>query len=87
MQVSVRELKNHLSKYLHYVEQGESIVITSHRVPLAKIVPIARSENKQLQSLLQIEGIRWNGKKPNGAEEGPKVCGNTTSDYVIEDRR
>ena len=86
MQVSVRELKDHLSKYLHYVEKGESIVITSHQVPLARLVPIPQSKNRNLQILLQIDGIHWNGKKPKGNKHGPKVSGNTTSDYVIEDR-
>ena len=33
MQVSVRELKNNLSKYLKLVRQGESVVVTSHRLP------------------------------------------------------
>ena len=86
MQVSVRELKNHLSKYLHRIEEGESIIITSHQVPLARLVPIPKSKNKDLQALFQMDGIHWNGKKPKGTKKGPKIIGNTTSDYVIEDR-
>lgn len=86
MQVSVRELKNNLSRYLHYLEKGESIIVTSHQVPLARLVPIFQSKNKELQALIQIEGIRWNGKKPKGFNDGPGLPGNTTSDYVIQDR-
>lgn len=86
MQVSVRELKNHLSKYLHQIEKGESIIITSHQVPLARLVPILKSKNKNLQAVCQMEGVRWNGRKPKGNKNSPKVSGNTTSGYVIEDR-
>lgn len=86
MHVSVRELKNHLSEYLHRLEKGESIIITSHQVPLARLVPILQSKNKELQMLFQMEGVKWNGKKPKGAKHGPKLSGNTASNYVIEDR-
>ncbi len=86
MQVSVRELKNHLSKYLRHIEKGETIIITSHHLPLARLSPIPKSKNKDLQALFQMEGVHWNGKKPKGVKNGPKVSGNTTSNYVIEDR-
>jgi prevent-host-death family protein len=86
MQVSVRELKNHLSKYLHEIEKGESIIITSHQVPLARLTPILKSKDKDLQAIFQMEGVRWNGKKPQGNKQAPKVSGNTSSNYVIEDR-
>lgn len=86
MLVSVRELKDHLSKYLDCVGKGESIVITSHHVPLARLVPIPQSKNKDLQMLFQMGGIYWNGKKPKGNKKGPKLSGNTASDYIIEGR-
>ncbi len=87
MRVSVRELKDHLSKYLHSAQMGESIIVTSHHVPLARIVPISQSRNKDLQTLLQMEGVSWNGKKPTGNKNPSKVAGSLASDYVIEDRR
>lgn len=88
MKVSVRDLKNHLSKYLHIVAGGEQIIVTSHHVPLAKLVSIPRHENENLQSILQIEGISWNGKKPIGGEKRPSIQGKkTVSDYVLEDRK
>jgi len=43
MQVSVKELRDHLSLYLHKVENGEEIIITSHRKPVAQISPIDES--------------------------------------------
>jgi len=37
--VSVAVLKQNLSQYLHRVEQGEEIVVTSHRRPVARVIP------------------------------------------------
>ena len=87
MQVSVRELKNHLSKYLHMVSKGEPIIVTSHYVPLARLLPIPQSSDENIQQLLQIEGVTWNGKKPKGGTNRPKIKGKTVSEYVLEDRR
>jgi prevent-host-death family protein len=86
MLISVRDLKNNLSKYLHCLANGESIVVTSHQTPVARLVPILQSKNKELQALFQIEGVHWNGKKPKGFKQRRKLPGNTTSDYVIEGR-
>jgi antitoxin (DNA-binding transcriptional repressor) of toxin-antitoxin stability system len=35
--VGVRDLKNNLSKYLHLVKAGETIVITEHELVIAEI--------------------------------------------------
>ncbi len=86
MQVSVRELKNHLSAYLHKVQKGEPIIVTSHQVPLARLLPIPQSTDQDVQELLQTEGISWNGKKPKGSKTGPQIKGKTAADYVLEDR-
>lgn len=87
MQVSIRDLKNHLSKYLHLVEEGENILVTSHHKPLAKIIAVPRITNSSLQELLNLEGLHWNGKKPKGAEFCPKLSGKTAAEYLLEDRR
>lgn len=87
MQVSIRDLKNHLSEYLRRVKKGERIIVTSHNIPLARLLPIPQSEDEDLQALLQMEGISWNGKKPKGGKVRPEIKGKNVSDYVIEDRR
>lgn len=87
MQVSVHELKNHLSQYLLRVKQGELIIITSHHKPVAKLVSIPQELGGDIEAILQLEGVHWNGKKPQGGENCPKVTGNTVANYVIEDRR
>jgi prevent-host-death family protein len=37
--VSVAVLKQKLSAYLHLVEEGEELVITAHRRPVARVIP------------------------------------------------
>ncbi len=38
--VSVASLKGNLSAYLDQVKKGEEIVVTSHRHPIARVVPL-----------------------------------------------
>ena len=87
MHVSVHELKNSLSKYLRLVKQGETIVVTSHHTPLAKLSPIPEVEGPGLQRLLTLEGIQWDGKKPQGGRLRPAIQGMTAAERVLEDRR
>lgn len=88
MQVSVHDLKNRLSQYLQRVKQGELIIITSHHKPVAKLISIPQQETASngANALLQLEGVNWNGKKPKGGQNRPKITGKTVADYVIEDR-
>lgn len=43
---NISKLKNSLSRYLHFVREGETILITDRDTPFAEITPIQkRSEN------------------------------------------
>ena len=42
-EVSVRELRQHLSKYLRRVEKGEHLVVTERRRPVAMLGPLPES--------------------------------------------
>jgi prevent-host-death family protein len=86
MRVSIRELKNHLSKYLQMTTSGEPVIITSHNKPVAKIMPIPQSENEQMQKLMRIDGVIWTNKKPHGGKTRPVIQDKTVSDYVLEER-
>ena len=54
MQTSIRELKTHLSTYLHRVQAGEECVITSHHQPVAKIIPIQQTNNSRFATRQQL---------------------------------
>lgn len=65
--VSVATLKNNLSHYLAAAKQGKEIIVTSHRHPIARIVPAetAAAEDvkiipakKSVSSLKRIKGVK-----------------------------
>jgi prevent-host-death family protein len=64
--VSVAALKNQLSAYLHAVQEGEEICITSHSRPVARLVPEKKESSPfplqipdhPLRSLKQIKGVK-----------------------------
>ena len=86
MQVSVRELKNNLSKYLKLVRQGEPVVVTSHGTPVARLLPIPEIENGGLRRLLRFDWIHWNGKKPRGGTACPEIRGSALAESVLKER-
>jgi prevent-host-death family protein len=47
--VSVATLKSNLSRYLAAVRKGKEIVVTSHRHPIARIVPAEKSITDDLK--------------------------------------
>ncbi|XDD45296.1 type II toxin-antitoxin system Phd/YefM family antitoxin [Leptospira sp. WS39.C2] len=71
--VGIRDLKNNLSKYLHLVKSGETIVITEHEQVIAEIKKPAeflKDSNKRV--LLYLEEQSKIGKiklaKRNGSQ-------------------
>ena len=89
-QVSVRDLKTHLSEWLGRVQAGEVVEVTSHRKPIARITavkPAASASTDPLQQAIDAGVISWNGQNPvipppvKLNDGGPLI-----SDIVIEDR-
>jgi len=88
MQVAIRELKSSLSRILAIARSGETVEITSHRKPVARIVGIAAYPETGLARLLAEGTASWNGGKP---APGPTVVlsghAPSVSQMVLEDRR
>ena len=89
-QVSVRDLKTHLSEWLARAQSGEVVEVTSHRKPIARITAVQPADSgirSPLQKAIDAGLISWNGEKPNLP---PPVKlrgqGKLLSDIVIEDR-
>ena len=89
-QVSLRDLKTHLSEWLGRVQAGEVVEVTSHRKPIARITavkPAASASTDPLQQAIDAGVISWNGQNPvipppvKLNDGGPLI-----SDIVIEDR-
>ena len=63
--VSVATLKNNLSAYLAAVKKGKELIITSHRHPIARLSPVAKTTDdlkiipakKPVSSLRKIKGM------------------------------
>lgn len=66
--VSVAALKSNLSAHLDFVKNGREIVVTSHRHPIARVVPIEKAADellitrasKPVASLKKIRGLNLN---------------------------
>lgn len=58
MLTSVKYLKDHLSEILKAVRYGEEVCITSHRHPIAKIVPIAGCESVAYDAASFVRELR-----------------------------
>lgn len=76
--VGAFEAKTHLSALLQRVARGESIAITRHGVPVAKLVPMEAAETQDRESL--IREILQFGK-------GRSLKGCSVRDLIDEGRR
>jgi prevent-host-death family protein len=45
--IGVRELRQHASRYLHRVEQGETVEVTQRGRPVARLVPLDRAATER----------------------------------------
>jgi len=84
--VGVRELKASLSAYLRRVSEGESVVVTDHGRPVARLVPPDVPE--RLSQLIREGRLNWNGRRLVSPPNRPKLhgAGATLSDIVLRDR-
>lgn len=89
--ISVRELKDHLSKYLRRVQEGHSILVTDRGRPIAEITPL-RGESMTLdERLARLEAAGEitlpRGKKETVRVRAVSVRGRPVAETLLEDRR
>lgn len=93
MEVSIREMKNRLSKYLKLVRTGKEVVITDRGKPVARLTWVQpAAEETEATAIARISALPWvrpgSGGKVKGAKHpipwkrGDKLA----SDIVLEDR-
>ena len=59
VEVGAFEAKTHLSHLLDQVERGETVVITRHGRPVARLVPVAGSSmDDRRQAIAQLKELR-----------------------------
>lgn len=84
MEVGIRELRAHLSRYLERIHDGEDIVVTDRGVPVARIVPM---DGQRKIDRLIAAGLVQPVAKPQGPPPRPVKAKGTVSDLVAEQRR
>lgn len=86
MEIGVRALRDRLSRHLESVKAGQTIVVTEHGQPIAKIVPM---NGQSVLDRLIAEGRVTPAKSSTGELPPPIKLkdGATVSDIVIELRK
>lgn len=89
MEVGIRELKSHLSRYLASVRRGEVIVVTDRGVPVARLEPVRPAEAPAALKRLVDAGRAIDKGPPDHLPEPIKFAfgEKTFSDFVREQRR
>ena len=60
MEVSIREMKNHLSKYLKLAQAGKDVVITDRGRPVARLTLIKpKAEEGEAEVIERIKAAPW----------------------------
>jgi len=87
LEVGVRQLKNHLSRYLREVKRGRTVVITERGKPIGRIIPKGLPVADRIEALAKAGLVEWNGKRINPTE--PVVVNRSSrlvSDILVEMR-
>ena len=86
--VGVKTLKDQLSSYLRLANGGDRVVVTDRGRPIAVLTGIDSKDEAQEAWELVDQGLAsWDGRKPRGSANPPRVRGKTAAEMVVEDRR
>ena len=83
-EVGIRELRDHLSKYLEQVQAGDEVVVTDRGRAVARILPI--HGERTIDRLIR-EGKVTPAKRRTRRRPTPMKTAGTVSDLVAEQRR
>ena len=87
MKLAMRELKKGLSSFVARARAGETIVVTSHDKPVARIIGIPSIDSSGVARLVALGAAEWRGGKPAllpAVKLG--MSGKALSEMVLEDR-
>ena len=84
--VGIRELKAHLSKYIHLASEGEKVVVTYHGRDVAVISPPG-AQHDAIRRLMDSGMVKWSGGRPKGPSGPPiRIKGEPISKTVLDMR-
>lgn len=84
MEVGIRELRNHLSRYLDRVRDGDELLVTDRGHAIARVVPV---ESERVLDRLVAEGVVTRARQKRSRAPKPIDVKTTVSDLVGEQRR
>lgn len=84
MEVGIRELKNHLSRYLDHVRDGDEVVVTDRGRAIARVVPIG---DERVLDRLVADGLVTPAPRRKQRAKPPITTKGSVSDLVVEQRR
>ncbi len=61
VQVAVSEFRGHLNKYLHVVQQGETVVLTSRNHEVARVVAPVNKRTEARRALRELRKTAYVG--------------------------
>ena len=87
MKIGVRELRDTVSAVLERVERGETVTVTRHGRPIARLLPAGLPAG--LEAMLARGDATWSGRRmqPPPTPIGLRGPGPGVTDYVREGRR
>ena len=85
MEAGIRELRDHLSRYLEVIRDGKEVTVTDHGKAVARLVPLDRP--RAIDRLIN-EGIISPAEQSKQHRATPHISANgTVSDLVAEQRQ
>lgn len=84
MEVGIRELRDHLSRYLERVQAGEEVIVTDRGSAIARVLPM--SGERTIDRLIR-EGRVTPAKQRKRKAPRPIKTAGTVSDLVADQRR
>jgi len=83
-EVGIRELRDHLSRYLDRVQDGEEVVVTDRGRAIARVLPM---NGERTIDRLIANGLVTPARQPGRARPKPLKTAGPVSDLVAEQRR
>lgn len=85
MEAGVRELRDHLSRYLEAVRDGREVTVTDHGKAVARLVPL--DQPRTIDRLIS-EGVISPAQRAKRPRAGQRIAARgSVSDLVAEQRR
>ena len=72
MHAPIRDLKARLSEYLRLAANGEEVIVTLHKRPIARLVPMGRAPESEHEALARLNSLPWVRPGAGGVPQGSR---------------